>query len=72
MDYNTIKDWVNISDDFEVTLDDSKVGDYVEELGSKYNTMGASRNFTTSSGETINAYGGDYGWKIYFDGEKSK
>lgn len=72
VDYNTIKDWVNISDDFEVTLDDSKVGDYVEELGSKYNTMGASRNFTTSSGETINAYGGDYGWKIYFDGEKSK
>ena len=72
VDYNTIKDWVNISDDFEVTLDDSKVGDYVEKLGSKYNTMGASRKFTTSSGETINAYGGDYGWKIYFDGEKAK
>ena len=72
VDYNTIKDWVNISDDFEVTLDDNKVGDYVEKLGSKYNTMGASRKFTTSSGETINAYGGDYGWKIYFDGEKAK
>lgn len=72
VDYNTIKDWVNISDDFEVTLDDNKVGDYVEKLGSKYNTMGASRKFTTSSGETINAYGGDYGWKIYFDVEKAK
>lgn len=72
VDYNLIKDWVDISKDFEVTLDDSKVGDYVEELGSKYNTMGASRDFTTSYGEKINAYGGNYGWKIYFDKEKEK
>lgn len=72
VDYSLIKDWITISDDFEVSLDASKVGDYVEELGSKYNTMGASRNFTTSSGRKINAYGGNYGWKIYFDKEKQK
>ena len=72
VDFNTIKDWVKISDDFEVSLDDSKVGDYVEDLGKKYNTMGASRDFTTSSGRKINAYGGNYGWKIYFDKEKEK
>lgn len=72
VDYSLIKDWVDISDDFEVSLNDSKVGDYVEELGSKYNTMGAARDFTTSSGREINAYGGNYGWKIYFDKEKEK
>lgn len=72
LDYKTSKDFVKISKDFTVTLDDSKVGDYVEKLGSKYNTMGASRTFTTSYGSKINVYGGDYGWKIYFDKEKSK
>lgn len=61
VDYNTSKDWVNISRDFKVTLSDEKIGDYVEELGNKYNTMGAARDFTTSAGNKINAYGGDYG-----------
>ena len=69
LDYNTSKNWVKISKDFKVTLDESKVGDYVEKLGSKYNTMGSSRPFTTAYGSKINVYGGDYGWKIYFDKE---
>lgn len=72
VDYNISKDWVNISKDFKVTLSDEKIGDYVEDLGNKYNTMGAARDFTTSAGNKINAYGGDYGWKIYFDKEKEK
>lgn len=72
LDYNTTKDWIDISDDFQVTINGEKVGDYVSDLGKKYNTMGASRNFKTSSGQTINAYGGDYGWKIYYDKEKEK
>lgn len=72
VDYNVLKDWVQISNDFKVSLSEDKVGDYVEELGKKYNTMGASREFTTSYGKKINAYGGDYGWKIYFDKEKEK
>lgn len=72
LDYKTSKDWVKISKDFKVSLDESKVGDYVEKLGSKYNTMGSSRPFTTAYGAKINVYGGDYGWKIYFDKEKSK
>lgn len=72
LDYNTSKDWVKISKDFKVTLDESKVGDYIEKLGSKYNTMGSSRPFTTAYGSKINVYGGDYGWKIYFDKEKAQ
>ena len=72
LDYNTSKNWVKISKDFKVTLDESKVGDYIEKLGSKYNTMGSSRPFTTAYGSKINVYGGDYGWKIYFDKEKAQ
>lgn len=34
--------------------------------------MGSSRPFTTAYGSKINVYGGDYGWKIYFDKEKTK
>ena len=59
-DYETSKDWVKISKDFKVTLDESKVGDYIEKLGSKYNTMGSSRPFTTAYGSKINVYGGGY------------
>lgn len=72
VDYNTSKDWIKVSKDFKVTLNKDKIGDYVEQLGAKYNTMGASRNFTTAYGSKIHVYGGDYGWKIYFDKEKSK
>lgn len=72
VDYQTSKDWVKISKDFKVSLDKDKIGDYVSELGSKYNTMGMSRDFTTSSGSKIHVYDGNYGWKIYFDKEKAK
>lgn len=72
IDYNTISQWISISDNFKVSVNPDKVGDYVEELGGKYNTMGSSRNFKTSNGNTINAYGGDYGWKIWFDKEKEQ
>ena len=34
--------------------------------------MGSSRPFTTAYGSKINVYGGDYGWTIYFDKEKTK
>lgn len=72
VDYSLSKDWVKITDDFKVSLIEDKVGDYVDGLCKTYNTMGSSRSFTTSYGSTINIYGGDYGWKIYFDEEKAE
>lgn len=72
IDYKTTKDWIKISDKFKVTLNSDKIGDYVEELGRKYNTMGSSRDFTTAYGSKIHVYDGDYGWKIYFDKEKEQ
>ncbi len=72
IDYQTIKDWIIISKDFEVSLSSSDVGDYVESLGKKYNTMGSSRPFTTAYGSKINVYDGDYGWRIDFKKEKKK
>ena len=72
IDYDTTKDWIEISKKFKVSLNDSDVGDYVESLGKKYNTMGSSRPFTTATGSKINVYDGDYGWKIDFQKEKKQ
>lgn len=66
--YDLIKDWVNISKEFKVSLDKDKMKKYINGLCNKYNTMGSSRDFTTSAGEKIHVYDGDYGWKI--DSEK--
>ena len=34
----------------------------LSELNKKYTTIGTSRSFTTSTGETITVSNGDYGW----------
>jgi hypothetical protein len=68
VDYETIKDWVKIAKNFKVTLDKDQMSRYISGLCNKYNTMGSSRDFTTSSGEEIHVSDGDYGWKI--DNEK--
>ena len=69
LDYDTLKDWIKITDDFKVSIKSDKVSDYVLGLCKKYNTMGSSRDFTTANGEEIHVYDGDYGWKIATEDE---
>lgn len=64
LDGSIINKWVRINDNFEVTLDEERVKDFVNQLSKKYNTVGRLRNFITSSGRTIKVGGGDYGWSI--------
>ena len=59
-----ILDMLSISDDGNVNIDDAKVTKYVQQLASKYNTFGRKRSFKTSSGDTIEIGGGDYGWVV--------
>ncbi len=70
LDYQTTKDWINISKKFKVSIDKDKVGDYVDNLCKTYNTMGDAHIFTTSGGQQIRITDGDYGWKINFEKEK--
>lgn len=72
LDYNTTKNWIEISKDFKVKLNASDVGDYVDALGKKYNTVGSARPFTTASGSKITIAEGDYGWQINFKKEKKQ
>jgi len=64
LDGSTINKWLSADDNFNVNIDEKKVKAYVESLANTYNTAGKTRSFNTSSGNTINVGGGDYGWKI--------
>ncbi|WP_420839276.1 L,D-transpeptidase family protein [Clostridium rhizosphaerae] len=64
LDGSTINKWLSADDNFNVNIDEKKVKAYVESIANTYNTVGKKRSFNTSSGNTINIGGGDYGWKI--------
>ena len=64
VDKDEIADWITFGDDFEYSLDEEKLTEYVHQLGLKYDTFGLSRTFKTSSGSEIKLRGGDYGWCI--------
>lgn len=65
-----IQTWLNVDDDYQVSVDDEKVTHFVQQMASKYNTYGDVRKFKTSLGDKLKVYGGDYGWVI--DKEKEK
>ncbi len=56
-----IGQWINI-DGTEVTLDESKVKEFVTHLSKAHDTFGIGREFTTSKGRKITVTGGNYGW----------
>ncbi len=72
LDYSKSHKWIEISKNFDVTLNSSDVGDYLDSLCKKYNTMGSARRFKTANGNTITVAEGDYGWRIDFQKEKAK
>ncbi|MBO6147964.1 MAG: L,D-transpeptidase/peptidoglycan binding protein, partial [Lachnospiraceae bacterium] len=61
LDGKTIGEWIDINED-DVTLDESKVKEYVDSLARKYDTFGVSRSFQTTERGTITVTGGNYGW----------
>lgn len=72
VDASTIASWITINDDYSISLDDDAITKYVQALASKYNTYADVRDFKTSSGDTIQIGGGDYGWVIDKDAEKEQ
>lgn len=65
-----IQSWLDVDDDYQVSVDDEKVINFVQQMASAYNTYGDRREFKTSLGDTLQVGGGDYGWVI--DKEKEK
>lgn len=63
-----IRDFL-VVDGFNVSLQEDKITDYVQMLASKYNTYADVRSFKTSSDDTVEIGGGDYGWIVDKPGE---
>ena len=62
LDGTQISQWLSVSEDGSVILDDSGVKEYVDYIGKTYNSFGRTRKFKTSYGIEITVKGGDYGW----------
>lgn len=69
LDSGQIVKFIQVSDDYQVSLDDDAIAVYVQSLASKYNTYADVRSFKTSDGDTIEIGGGDYGWIVDKEGE---
>lgn len=59
-----INKWLSVDENYNVTLDEEAVEDYVKELSYKYNTIGITRKFTNSYGNVVSVSGGSYGYSI--------
>ena len=69
-DADLISQWVTIDESFNVSIDEAKVSQFVDELAGKYNTYKTPRSFKTSLGTTVTISRGDYGWRINTQAEK--
>ena len=72
VDRDTIASWISTEDSKVMIFNDTKIREYLDEMGAKYNTFGQSKQLKTSSGATVTVPGGPYGWKIDKDGEVAK
>ena len=59
-----IKEWLKVDKNLEIIFDEEKIKSYLDKLSTTYDTVGKSREFTTSLKTVKKVSGGDYGWLI--------
>lgn len=64
LDGNTIHKWLKVDENLDVRINESAVINYVKKISKKYDTIGDTRPFKTSTGKIVDVVGGLYGWKI--------
>ena len=64
LDGSTLHKWLKLDENLDIIINRIAVTNYVKRLSQKYDTVGISRNFKTSTGKVIEIEGGLYGWKI--------
>lgn len=72
LDGDIINKWLCIDEDYNIEINEEEIEIYVDDLAKKYNTVGASRDFVTSYGSTVNIIGGNYGCAIDKEAEAEK
>ena len=71
LDGSITHNWMDITD-MQVSINEEKVAEYVDELAYVHNTVFRKHTLKTSYGETIDIVNGDYGWKVDKAGEKEQ
>lgn len=64
LDGSAIRNWLSLTEDNQVVIDEAQAADYVKSLASKYDTYGKTRSFTTTYGPTVQLSNNKYGWQI--------
>ncbi|MBQ9023465.1 MAG: L,D-transpeptidase/peptidoglycan binding protein [Eubacterium sp.] len=64
IDGNVIRQWIDVSDDLEVTFDEEYVTDFVDAFAEEYDTSFTEREFVNHAGETVTVPGGYFGWQL--------
>lgn len=64
LDGETIRSWIVLTGNGELSFDDEKINGYIREIASAYDTAYTSRMFQTSYGSEVCVWQGHYGWKI--------
>ncbi|BBK75736.1 L,D-transpeptidase family protein [Clostridium butyricum] len=64
LDGDKIRDFLDVDEDYNVSVSEEKIRSYLKSFAEKYNTIGKTRKFNTTGGSTISVSGGDYGRKI--------
>ncbi|MDV4151073.1 peptidoglycan binding domain-containing protein [Clostridium sp. AL.422] len=70
LDADIINEFLSINENLDVVINEKTLSEYISKLSSKYDTVGITRSFKTSTGKTIEVKGGYYGWKINSVAEK--
>lgn len=72
LDGAAIHDWVSLTEDNQVVIDEAQAAAYIKDLASKYDTYGGTRSFTTTYGTTVKLSRNEYGWKINQEAETAQ
>ncbi len=71
LDYMTLHEWITMEDGTPV-LDEEKVGEFVKEQASSYDTYGRKKKFVTTGGTELTLSSRNYGWRTDTKGESEQ
>jgi predicted RNase H-like HicB family nuclease len=64
IDGSAIHKWLDVDKDMKITFNEEKVKNSVYKVSSTFNTFGNTRELVTTSKNTIQVSGGNYGWIV--------
>lgn len=64
LDGDITNQWLSVDEDLEVVINEKAVLEYVQRLSKKYDTVGITREFKTSTNRIVEVKDGFYGWRI--------